>query len=437
MFVIKGFMPHSRFANNTQGVVAAFGEISTQALTYARDKGIYKSTLSAEMELYTFTVAQNATVTTLTSNQVDHIATILKWIYDRTLAVHGEVFVDELLPDAMLTFVSSASNFEIGDIVQDSNGYWAPSWISWTAVNVPGIDADNNIKIWLADDAFREQYDDYEVIVVPPTTNLEDFFKTGTEVAKMLTIRTPSDVMYAIQQAKGDNPETIIRAESYDYHDPYDTNHLVPATFHLLIYGAAGNNIDAINDAIVDYLLSNSSRTRDEWIKILPDLFKRTEVITIPLWSQYAIPNRELQAGINSPTTNLKKVVALVKQLVPSYPSAHIDEHLEVTAHPYKSLALAAIGSVDNRNGWFELTDIFPDYIAVSTTSNDFDRMSLNTQNWARLLNSMIIVAEKMGKYTSIPITMSKVTRDGILYLVSRYDNINYLVAAKSNFPDA
>jgi hypothetical protein len=63
--------------------------------------------------------------------------------------------------------------------------------------------------------------------------------------------------------------------------------------------------------------------------------------------------------------------------------------------------------------------------------------MSLNTQNWARLLNSMIIVAEKMGKYTSIPITMSKVTRDGILYLVSRYDNINYLVAAKSNFPDA
>jgi hypothetical protein len=63
--------------------------------------------------------------------------------------------------------------------------------------------------------------------------------------------------------------------------------------------------------------------------------------------------------------------------------------------------------------------------------------MSLKTEDWARLLNNMLLVAEKMGKYTSIPITMSKVTRDNILYLVSRYDNINYLVAAKSNFPTA
>lgn len=435
MFVLKGFMPHSRFANNTKGEVAAFGEISTQALTYAREKGIYKSTLSAEMELFSFTTAKDATFVTLTQDQVDHVVRIVKTVYDKALSGPTEVFDDELLSELMSLYPTAAENFEVGPMVEDKFGFWAPEWISWKAKNVPGVDVDNNIKIWLSDESFRNQYDDYEIIVVSPIDNLEDFFKSSEEVFRLLVAKTPSQVMYDIQSAKGNHPESIIRAESYDYQDAFDNSKKAKAAFHVLIYGAAGENIDSINDAIVDYLLTNSTRTREDWIKILPDLFKRTELIVVPLWANYAIPNRTLEAGIHSPTTNLKSVPALVKQVIPSYPSAHIDEHLNVTHHPFKSLALAVIGSVDNRDALFELLDVFPDYIAVTTTSNDFARMSLKTQNWVKLLHRMIVEAEKMGRYTSVPLTMSRVTRDGVLYLTSRFENINYLVAAKMNFP--
>lgn len=434
MLVIKGFMPHSRFADNTFGEVAAFGEISTLALTYAREKGIYKSNLSAEMELFTFTTANNAEHAVLTQEQVDHIAGILKFIYDSSLAVAGELYTDELYASLLLKFSDRAESFELGEMVEDNNGYWMPESVAWKARDVPGITGENYIKVWTCDDAFRRQYDGFEIVVIPPTDNLEEFFKVGDDVVKMLSARTARDVMYAVQEAKGGYPETTIRAESYDYHDPYESRLKAQAPFHVLIYGAAGDNIDNINDAIVEHLLTNSTRTREEWIKILPDLFRRTEFIIVPMWRNYAIAERTLQAGIHSPTTNLKSVPALIKQVVSSYPSAHIDEHLNVTHHPFKSLALAVIGSVDNRDQLYELLDIFSDYIAVSTTSSDFGRMSLKTQNWAKLLHRMLIEAEKMGQYTSIPLEMSKLTRNGVLYLAARYENINYLVAAKMNF---
>jgi hypothetical protein len=47
----------------------------------------------------------------------------------------------------------------------------------------------------------------------------------------------------------------------------------------------------------------------------------------------------------------------------------------------------------------------------------------------------MLVIAETMTTDTTIPRTMTALTRNGILYLVQNYNNIDYLVAVKSNFP--
>lgn len=434
MFVLKGFMPNTTFANNNQGVLAPFGEISTYALTYSREKGFYKDENFPDAELITFTVVQDDKFTTLTQDQVNQIMNVAGAVYADCLQTHGELFTDQLLANYTANFQGRFANFEFGDVVQDNNGYWMPSYIAFSCVSVAGIDADNNIKIWFADQAFRDQYDDTSIVVVPPSDTVDDFFKTGTEVATMLSKRSPSETMYAVQTAKGSDPETQIVAMTYPYHDPYDTNHLVDATFYVLIYGAAGNNPDSINDAIINYLLANSAHGRDEWMKLLPDLFKRTEFTIVPLWSQYAIPNLTLQAGIYSSVANLLGTLDLIKANAPTYPEAHIDDNAAVVPHPYKSLMLGAVGSPDNRDALFSLDEVFPDYIPVLTSSNDFGRMSLTTQGFVRMLNDMIILAETMTRYTSVPVKLSKVVRNGALFLVGRYNNINYLVAAKCNF---
>jgi hypothetical protein len=63
----------------------------------------------------------------------------------------------------------------------------------------------------------------------------------------------------------------------------------------------------------------------------------------------------------------------------------------------------------------------------------DFNRMSKNTQDWAFMIEQMLYAAESMSDFTTIPVGMMKVHRDGILYLTKSYNNVNYLVVAKSN----
>ncbi len=190
----------------------------------------------------------------------------------------------------------------------------------------------------------------------------------------------------------------------------------------------------SIKDALQDYILTHSTRTRDQWKAILPDVFRRTEFTILPMWDQYAIPNRTVEAGIYSSIANLQHALAFIKQVATGYPEAHINANAAVVAHPYKALQFLVVGSADNRDDLFELVDVFPDYIPVASTSLDFNRMSQNTQSWALLLMSMLLEAEHMGEYTSVPVGMTRLHRGGRLFLVKSFGNINYLVAAKKNF---
>jgi hypothetical protein len=60
--------------------------------------------------------------------------------------------------------------------------------------------------------------------------------------------------------------------------------------------------------------------------------------------------------------------------------------------------------------------------------------MSADTKTWLYLLADMLVVAETMTAYSSLPLGMTRVTRNGILYLVASFKSVNYLLAAKSNF---
>jgi hypothetical protein len=63
--------------------------------------------------------------------------------------------------------------------------------------------------------------------------------------------------------------------------------------------------------------------------------------------------------------------------------------------------------------------------------------MSTDTQNFMLLLGQMLAAAESLTQYGNVPAGMTKLTRNGVLYLVATYEGINYLMVAKSNFPIA
>lgn len=432
MYVLKGFLSYLPKVNNASGVVNNLGEISTRSLTYARDKGTYKLDAAPNLILTTFITKNDTTHTPMISGLTTHVMTVLKAVWDFTLAAPGEIFADDLLNSLLTTFGSSAADFTCGAIVNDGTDY-LPEWVAWRNTSLSGSVGANNLKVWLSDAAFQAQYDSFEMTIVPPSAAMNDFFKTPSEVKTMIGQFDQIQQMTRVQTARGVNPETVLKAYQFEWVNPFNSADKVKATWYVLIYGLAGDNIDSVKDALADHAITNSSHTREQWLPLLPELFRRTEFMMLPVWDQYAIPNLTTQTGIYATNTNLKRAIALAKTVIGSgYQSSHIDDHVTMMAHPYKSLMVLLVGGAENRNSLFEINQVFSDIIQMPLSSTDFNRMSAGTKTWLTSLAQALVTAESMTDFTSVPNGFTKVKRNNKLYLVFSQDNINYLVLAKS-----
>jgi hypothetical protein len=431
MYQLKGFIGIETMVNNATDAIAPIGELSTHSMTFAKDKGIYTSDNNRLLTLFTFSSKSSDTSSSITCPQsiVDMGLLISDWVYTNQISNTANITRDSFLNSYINQFNHLCDTLGCGEMIQSTGGFWFPEWITWKNRNY--VVEDNVNKIWFSDASFRAQYDEYEIIVVPPVTNIDVFFKQASFVLEEINKRDFSGTLEAIRIARNNLPETILEAESYDWVSPINNNVKYATTWSLIIYGPAGNDLDIIVSAISDYILQHSVHSLNEWKIIFPDIFKHTEFIIIPKWNNYAIENLTLQAGIYSPIVNMKNEIANLKLALPDYAPAHIENHAMVMPNPYKSIALTIIGNFENRNNLFEITQVFPDIINVSTTSNDFNRMSSKTQGFLNLLSNMIPMAETMTKNTSIPVGMRKTLRNGVTYLTATYSKIQYMIVCK------
>lgn len=430
MFIVKSFCTNDTMVNNNPGVTANFGELSTQSLTYSTEIGIYGISTQPAMSLYTFSVSNASASVSLPDQVRDQMIAVAAYVYSQ-MGSSGGLSSAQFATLIINRFASSITDVLCGDIVS-SGTLTVPAWVSFSFTNISTL-GDNFIKIWFSDNAFKAQYDEFKIVVIPPITVIDDFFKSATTVSNKLSAVTTTDYIAAFQTARGDHPETFQVSLPFNYVDPLNSANKISTNWGALVYGAAGNNPDAISDAIINFVLAHSTHARADWVSIFPDIFKRTEFTLIPLWDQYAIPNRTVQAGLYSPVVKLSRAATVFKTIANTYPPAHIDLYLEVFSHPYKSLQIVSCGGPDNRNNYFTLESVYSDYINVQTTGSDFARMTQDTQNWIIQLNQLLLVAETMTPYTSLPNGVTKVTRNNKLYATMRLNNIVYFVLAKSS----
>lgn len=429
MYTLKGFTTYGLFANNTPGQTNAIGELSTESRTYSQEVGSYNDPVNApNITLWSFSSTNNGVRIAIDPGLASRVIAICEWFYAQTIATPGQLYADQLLAGVLAQFQTTSGTFASGAMVTDGT-HWVPEWVSWTDLANPG----SFIQIWFADTSFQNEYNGYSYVIVPPLAKIDDFFKASSTIQTELAAITQTQLFANIQAAKGSNPETQILSLTYNYNDPVNVGNLIPTNWVIIVYGSAGDNVDAISNALETYILASSTYTQAQWTAIFPDIFKRTEFTMVPQWSNYAIAGTAVNtSGIYSPVANLTDALALLPQFA-SYPTAHINAHATAMGHPYKSLSILSIGSDQNRGGMYELTDVFPDLISVSSTSTDFARMSQNTQTFLLIFATMLLVAETMTEYSSIPLGYTKLYRNNILYLVYNYNTIDYLVAAKSN----
>lgn len=430
--IINGFVTIDKYINNQPNQTSVIGELSTWSTTYSRQKEEYNDTNIPGYSLVVFKSINDISNQSMVvdNTQVNQILSIVSGSIDYTIdkiqPYNVTNFIDTLLAD----FGNRVSNIEIGSFV--NNGEIAlPEWMSWTSKE------NNNtfVKIWLSDNAFADQYEYNDILVIPPIANLDNLFGIYSHALTTIQDRTSLELSTLIETAKSSNPETYIRFLSFDYINPTNPAVNNSTTWIVLVYGKSGDNIDSIKDAIVEYALNNSSHNRTEWTAIFPNIFKRTEFIIIPRWDKVAIPNLTSLTALYQSIVDPSETIDHAKSLIDYYSDSFISNNISIVPITYKTISLVVINGESNIVGSKRLMDIIPDYIPVSTSSSDFNRMRIRTRELLVLIERAVIVAETITRYSNIGTDMRKIYRANKLYVSFLYNNINYLVYARTNLP--
>lgn len=430
MQIIKGFVTIGHLILNTPDQTALIGELSTWSRSYNREKGTYQDLLLPSYNLVAFKSTDTTTDTTtpVSQDQASQILEVVKACEDYAgnhIRPYDKIDYVNVLT---VVFNNRISNIVIGDMV-DNGTIEMPEWISWTS-----DEYDNNeIRIWLADRAFAAQYDEYEILVVSPLLNLDSFYDFYNIAVASLTNTNVEELLQRIEVVKDNDPETYLRVMEFDYYNKDNLQQSTPTNWGVVIYGKAGDNIDIIKDTLVDYILTNSTHTAAEWTVIFPDIFKRTEFIVLPRWDKISIPNLTTISALYGSMLDPKEAHQFCLDNIPFYDQFWIEDNVTLMPFDFKALMLSVVNGQENVTGSQDITTLFSDYIPVSTSTLDFSRMSVNTRDWVLLLEKLLIAAEDADIYTALPEPLRKVVRDGDLYITAVYNNINYLVAARSN----
>ena len=429
MFTLKGFISITALANNTPNLTSPLGELSNIGESYAREKGFYNKADAPNVQLITFTSERNAAAIATPAAFHSHILTIAQWIFNNSISStindDSEAFRRLLLTQ----FGTDMKNVEVGKMVVAKSN-WMPSYIQWS-LDSKGVE-ENTLRVWFADEAFQAQYDDYEIIVIPPIEPVDTFQKVKSVVATALEKFNQPDHLKTVLEKTDGVPYTYLISNEYDWHDREDPEATLSTTWSVAIYGIAGRNPLVIKEAIANHILKNSKFGRPDWIPVFPDIFTSTEFVIVPMWHLNSIPDETVSGSMYSPLVSYNEALVVANKFIKYPKSGHVQKNLEFGVVHFKSLAFVTAGGNENRDDKYKLSEYFPDYALIPTTSIEFNRMSVETIEWMTMFVRAVIAAEEMDEYSYVDVDLSRVERDGNMYIGYSIDNVLYLVLTRN-----
>lgn len=441
MNTIKAFIANASLADNTQGQVALFGELSHYANSFSRTRQQYANpSLAPGLELVTFTTKNDVNaVITLSTGARNHILEVCQWVYSQYDASaippnsNKTAFIN-----ALITQFPSMTTVSINEILNGSpSTKRLPDHINWS-YNDGGTQT--QIKIWFADSRFRTQYDDYEILVIPPITPIDDLNNPLTTVNLLLNNVTTASIINQANTLANGVPYTTLHTFSVIWNDLTVPNATLTTNWNLVIYGAAGLDNVAIKSAIREYISTHSTLT--VWSSIYPTLYAENDYCIIPMWNDIASPEASLDPALYRSSVRVGKLIPVATNLIPATYSqsvsivSFLNSNLFIGVAVYRSLSFLAVGNPNNSGGLYNFGNKYPDYMALPTTHADFVRMSTITQNFVIALNDALDKARTLTAISSVPVGYTRSIRNGKVYLSFDYLGITYLILAAVSYSE-
>lgn len=433
MDILYGFAHLGHLVDNTPDVVGPVGELSSYSMTFARDKLIYTHADQPGLSVVSFSYQNDVEYLTLSPTEQNTLVTVCGWIYQQG---RGGGFTENIAEFQNALLAEFSGRIELHDNgVMTTFGVnrYCPEFITFSPA---GQGTTKQWTIWFSDLAFRNQAPLSLIHVVPPVKEVDDFFGTPAEVQALVV---PPDIQGMNDQAeemKGDYPYTALRTWMFNWVNPSNPSEKIPTYWLTIHYGDAGNNLDSAKDAIVDHILSNSDRDREDWAEIFPDLFTSTEFIIVPHYDLVARESMSRQPAIYSPIVNHKISLDDMLHHVrgSGYSEKYIRDVIEIAPTLYRSLAISVVGGPENRDGINKLSLRYPDFMNIYTTHVDFGYMEEETREFVMTLTELIYVAEQATRSSSIPRKYNRITREGQAYISINFKGFLYLVVPKYDY---
>lgn len=439
MYSAYSFVNIQSMIDNAVGKVAPLGELSPSAATFSREHGLYSNAATApyaRLICFRSTEADdttnNVTLIPMATTYSDPLLQVANWFAKQS--IDGNFTSDSTL--TAQNFSAEFPNFtllDIGKMYTNPAGKWLPGSV---AVKLTAASEDNYLKLWFVDEAFKAEYSFYEIKILPPLDTIDALADDYETVIPLLQAITISKQLAKADALFSNDPYSHLIGKEFEWYDFEDETQHTPSQWIVAIWGAAGNNEDAIRAAIRDYILTNSQYGQDRWEVHLPDLFVPTEFYIIPLWDRVAVPFQTLINGVYSPTVKPADAVTIAQATMDGYTSAWVSGNVEVSMTMFNSLSILALGNEKNRLAKPTFSAQWPGYAAISTTHIDFDNLDPDVQQFILMLNSMLVAAQTLTAYNDIPSGMNRVVRGDKMYLSSTYKDCQYLMLTKQYFID-
>lgn len=442
MEFLKGFCTFNDLILNGQKEVSTIGELSPYGKTFTRNIQQFSADPATFSDLALHVLSYRNGNNTIISNAVKNeivaeLYPILDWI--NTNSRNGTITTDYVQFNTLINSVFGTSSLSIEATAMYDDTLAVGAVVVPRFIEVVNTDPtlDYTLKVWFVDRFFQTEYDEYELVVIPPLTPIDQLTQDYNTVKPLLDAKTIQDYNTAIFQSQDGLPCSIIKSTSLTWHQLDDNSITIPNTiWTTLIYGPRGDNIEIINDNLIDYILNNSSHNQDDWQIIYPDLFIKDEYTIVPIWDNIAIGEHLVLSEIFSPQVRVSTTPAKLLKYFPNYDDTHVLENMVYTPTLWQSLLYASSGGVRNEVKPTVLSELYPDIILAQSGSADYDRMSEKTRTYISNVTNMIIVANEYvndGSYT-LPSEMGTILRAGLTYISMSFDDATYLVLARMSY---
>ena len=434
---IKAFYRLSSLANNNPGVVATFGEIETQSLTFTTEDRNYKYSTYPNTELVTLQVVDDLQQPVVTTEALmRRITAVGEWLYEQHIkgtipadALREQIYASLRVEFADLQWIS------VGELVRSAeNSFFMPTYVEFIATD---SSYEYHVKVWLSNKKLQEEYEPYTLYIIPPVDNLNQFINNTVTVAGILSGFTPKKMLQKYNAIRKDNPETRLDMFDLTWHDPEDSSSRIETSWGYIAYGVGATSLDNIKTGIRDYLAGNSQY--EDWPSVFPSLYEENDFTLVPLWDNISVRETQVDQNLYASYSSIKELTAIAKRSTPtSYGTAasiekHIAENLEIFSTFYRGMMFISIGNPSNLNRLVKLSTLYPDYSSVPVSS-DFERMEEATRTFAERLAICLEAARTYREGDTVPSGYYRLNRNSKTYIAFLFNNYQYMVMTRDSY---